>query len=54
MRNINSRRPKTTLRIHVEITQDFQRIIYPSTEEFSNSNFPGYVEQFIITPIHAN
>ncbi len=31
-----------------------QRFIYPSSEESSNSNFPGYVDQFVPTPIHAN
>jgi hypothetical protein len=29
-----------------------QRFIYPSSEEASNANFPGYVDQFEATPIH--
>ena len=29
-----------------------QRFIYPSTEESSNSNFPGYTDQFVPTPIY--
>lgn len=29
-----------------------QRFIYPSSEEASNANFPGYVDQFVATPIH--
>ncbi len=35
-----------------ETTKIPQRFIYPSTEESSNSNFPGYVDQFVATPIH--
>ena len=31
-----------------------QRFIYPSSEEASNTNFPGYVDQFVSTPIHSN
>lgn len=35
-----------------ETTKIPQRFIYPSTEESSNSNFPGYVDQYIPTPIY--
>ncbi len=29
-----------------------QRFIYPASEESSNSNFPGLIDQFVQTPIH--